>query len=169
MVQAGVNPFPAGPGFTAAPTLNATDGNLPVAVSVKNDALATTLKPETSINITPAISVTQASFSFIWPMAQGFVNDFCDLQAFQPPGSQFSPVITAQPVSQASVVSASLPLPLPCVSVSIANAIEKPAVSIITEQSNSIELSFQLKLFFVCFFVVQFTATSTIDCTTKRN
>lgn len=50
------------------------------------------------------------------------------LQAFQPTGNQFSPVITAQPVSQVSV-SSSLPLPLPGVSVSIANAIEKPAVS----------------------------------------
>lgn len=58
MVQAGVNPFPTGPGFAAAPTLNATDGNLPVSVAVKNDALATALKPETSVNITPAISVT---------------------------------------------------------------------------------------------------------------
>lgn len=61
MVQAGVNPFPAGPGFTAAPTLNATDGNLPVTVAVKNDALATALKPEANVNITPAISVAQVS------------------------------------------------------------------------------------------------------------
>lgn len=61
MVQAGVNPFPAGPGFTAAPTLNATDGNLPVSVAVKNDTLATALKPEPNVNISSAISVTQVS------------------------------------------------------------------------------------------------------------
>lgn len=61
MVQAGVNPFPAGPGFTAAPNLNVQDGNLPVSVGVKNDALATALKPETNVNLTPAISVTQVS------------------------------------------------------------------------------------------------------------
>lgn len=61
MVQAGVNPFPAGPGFTGAPTLNVTDGNLPVSVAVKNDALATALKSETNVNLTPAISVTQVS------------------------------------------------------------------------------------------------------------
>lgn len=67
MVQAGVNPFPAGPGFTTAPTLNATDGNLPVSVAVKNDALATALKPENqSVNITPAISVTQVRVSFFF-------------------------------------------------------------------------------------------------------
>lgn len=67
MVQAGVNPFPAGPGFTAAPTLNVTDGNLPVSVAVKNDALATALKPEASVNLTPAISVTQVSVCLASP------------------------------------------------------------------------------------------------------
>lgn len=72
MVQAGVNPFPAGPGFTAAPTLNVTDGNLPVSVAVKNDALATALKPETSVNHTPSISVTQVSVRSASPRSFSF-------------------------------------------------------------------------------------------------
>lgn len=61
MVQAGVNPFPAGPGFTAAPTLNPTDGNLPVNVTVKNESLVPSLKSEPNVNMTPTISVTQVN------------------------------------------------------------------------------------------------------------
>lgn len=54
MVQAGVNPFPT-PGFPAAPTLNANDGTMPVAVAVKNDVTAA-LKSDTGVNLSPAIS-----------------------------------------------------------------------------------------------------------------
>lgn len=61
MVQAGVNPFPAGPGFSTAPTLNAPDGNMPVSMAIKNDGLPTTMKPDTGINISPAISVAQVN------------------------------------------------------------------------------------------------------------
>lgn len=66
MVQAGVNPFPAGPGFTTTPSLNTSDGNIPVAVAVKNDALASTLKPDTGVNISPAISMAQVRVVLIF-------------------------------------------------------------------------------------------------------
>lgn len=62
MVQAGVNPFPGNPGFPAAAALNTNDGNIPMAVAVKNDSLATNNKPDTSVSITPTISVAQVSF-----------------------------------------------------------------------------------------------------------
>lgn len=75
MVQAGVNPFPGNPGFTTAAALNANDGNIPVAVAVKNDSLGASLKPESSVSITPSsISVAQVnikveySIYFVMPM-----------------------------------------------------------------------------------------------------
>lgn len=106
MVQAGVNPFPAGPGFPAAPTLNTTDGTIPVAVTVKNDGSGLgNIKSDTAVSISPAIS-------------QAFPSSI---------GSQFSPSVLAThavPISQhQTTASTSLPLSLP--SVSIASALEK--------------------------------------------
>lgn len=109
MVQAGVNPFPAGPGFPGQPALNASDGTIPVAMAVKNDGLGGTLKSDATVNISPAIS-------------QAFSNSIA---------SQFSPSVLAThaaPVSQqqqqqTTVSSQSLPLSL--TSVSIANSLEK--------------------------------------------
>lgn len=104
MVQAGVNPFPAGPGFPTAPAINATEGTIPVAVAVKNDGL-NAMKSDNTVNISPAIS-------------QAFPNSIT---------SPFSPsVLATHPVSvsqQQTTASTSLPLPL--TSVSIANSIEK--------------------------------------------
>lgn len=106
MVQAGVNPFPAGPGFPAAPALNTTDGTIPVAVAVKNDGLSAAIKSDTAVSISPAIS-------------QAFSSSIA---------SQFSPSVLpthAVPVTQQQT-TASTSLPLPLTSVSIANALEKP-------------------------------------------
>lgn len=105
MVQAGVNPFPAGPGFPAPP-LNASDGTIPVAMTVKNDGISGTLKSDATVNISPAIS-------------QAFSNSIAN---------QFSPSVLAShaPVSQqqqTTVSSSTLPLSL--TSVSIANPLEK--------------------------------------------
>lgn len=113
MVQAGVNPFPAGPGYPAAPALNTTDGTIPVAVAVKNDGLSAAIKSDTAVSISPAIS-------------QVFSNSIA---------SQFSPSVLpsmgtthACPVTQQQQqqTTASTSLPLPLTSVSIANALEKP-------------------------------------------
>jgi len=101
MVQAGVNPFPTGPGFPAPPALNSSDGGIPVAMAVKNDGLSGTLKSDTTVNISPAIS-----------------------QAF----SQFSPSVLSShgvPVSQQQQTTASSSLPMSLTTVSIANALEK--------------------------------------------
>lgn len=54
MVQAGVNPFPAGPGFS--PALNTSDGTIPVAVAVKNENLGAAIKSDGTVNISSAIS-----------------------------------------------------------------------------------------------------------------
>ncbi|XP_031620630.1 sex determination protein fox-1-like [Contarinia nasturtii] len=104
MVQAGVNPFPAGPGFPAAPAINTTDGTIPVAVAVKNDGLSA-IKSDNTVNISPAIS-------------QAFPSSIA---------SQFSPSVLAThavSVSQQQT-TASTSLPLPLTSVSIANTLEK--------------------------------------------
>ncbi|XP_055310835.1 RNA binding protein fox-1 homolog 2-like isoform X19 [Sitodiplosis mosellana] len=107
MVQAGVNPFPTGPGFPPAPTLTASTDGIPVAVTaVKNDGgLCNAMKSDTAVSISPAIS-------------QAFSSSI---------GSQFSPSVLAThavPITQQQT-TASTSLPLPLTSVSIANALEK--------------------------------------------
>lgn len=59
MVQAGVNPFPNGPGFPTANTMSAAETGIPVAMSVKNDALTSSLKSEQSVVGPPTLSVPQ--------------------------------------------------------------------------------------------------------------
>ena len=129
MVQAGVNAFPAGAGFTPSPaTMNAAESGLPVAVSMKNDSLASSLKDST---VPPTLTVPQVRLpsndcphQFSSKTQIKFFFSF--LQAFQPPGGQFSPpILPAQPQTSGP---ASLPLPLPVVS--IANAIEQQTVRI---------------------------------------
>lgn len=106
MVQAGVNPFPTGPGFPAAPALNTTDGTIPVAVTVKNDSLGAAIKSDPAVNISPGIS-------------QAFSNSIA---------SQFSPSVLAThavPATQQQTTISSTSLPLTLSSVSIANSLEK--------------------------------------------
>lgn len=110
MVQAGVNPFPTGPGFPAQPALNASDGTIPVAMAVKNDGLGGTLKSDPTVNISPAIS-------------QAFSNSIASQFSPSVLATHAAPVSQQQQQQQTTVSSQSLPLSL--TSVSIANSLEK--------------------------------------------
>lgn len=128
MVQPGVNPFPGSPGFPATAALNSSDGNIPMAVAVKNDPLASSNKPDVSVSISPSISVAQVSPTGRRPRPRpspSHRRDFAPLQTLQSASNQYSPALNTQ-VSQASGQS-SLALPLP--TATIMSTIDNPAVS----------------------------------------
>lgn len=130
MVQAGVNPFPTGPGFPAAPAINTTDGTIPVAMAVKNDGLTAAIKSDTAVSISPAIS-------------QAFSSSIA---------SQFSPSVLAThavPVTQQQTTP-STSLPLPLTSVSIASTLEKqPQTTHQTQQQvRAINICYIVEFFF---------------------